>query len=575
MKQAFNYMINSNPKFNLKQWKFLFFIGFFALAIVVWCSPIIFKGYSTYEIPKEIILARNYAQTGIFADQNNVNVTLAPSLIKENGHPLVLTEYLGSFFYSKIFKFIGTVPSYDNLIFLSIFLYALVFLVFVFLVFYLFDFRVATIFSLIYIFLPFIWGTTYYIGAYEFCLLFWALFFLFYFWGIKKENKWSILLFIISGIFLALSGLSKEVTFVFALAFFVYLFIKKRKKELLAIFIPFVVLLVICWLPTVINGTNRYVSLFKSDSDKAIFSEYLHVFPDPYTYYFEKDQFLEQFKNQKLGLSENLEIKKNLANFGLTKITIFDRIKVGTYILIQHIARFFSLQEFGGPFIVLLSILGFVYLKKKSRKIYDLFKYWLIISFLFFSYVLLVGRSHLMDFALPLSLVVAFGLIYITDTLKEKFNFVNKKSLIFVVLIVGMVIYHLILINHIVLGDRYDKDFVPRSMAYAELINKLNIKDADVIAVPSNFPSQITTLNYFTAKSFVLFRPETIEKLYLDNKLKKAFEAFNVKYILDYSDVISKNATNQTNVINIASDSLEVDADQVSANKSFFMNLVR
>jgi hypothetical protein len=560
---------------NEKILRVLFFLAVSVLAVAVWYSPIIFKGYATHEISREIILARNYYETGVFADQNNLNITLASSLIKADGHPLVLTEYLGAFFYSKIFKLIGGVPAYNDLILTSIVLYALILFIFSILVLRLFGFKIAMIFSLIYMFLPFIWGTTYCLEMYEFCFIFWSLFFVFYFWADKRQDKWSIPLFVISGIFLVLSGLSKEVTLVFALALFIYLFFKKKRKELFSIFIPFTVLLVVFWLPAIINGTNRYVSLLKPDSEEAIFTGYFHVFPDPYTYYFEKDQFLEQFKNQDLGLSENLEIKKNLVNFGLAKITIVDRLKVGTYILIQHFLRFFSLQEFGGPFIFLFLILGFLYLKKRSEEIYGLFKCWLIISFLVFSYVLLAGRSHLMDFSWSLVLVITMGLIYLIDILKEKFDLINRKSLIFELLIIGLVIYHLILVNHIVLGARYEKDSIPRSMAYADLVNKLDVKNTDVIAIPADFPNQIATLNYFINKSFVIFKPETIKRLYAENKLKKALEAFNVKYILGYSDDVSKKVTEQAKIMNIASDSLKFDIKKVSENKSFFMNLVR
>jgi hypothetical protein len=561
----------------LKNKKFLtalFIIGAFFLAIIVWYSPIIFKGYTVHEMSAEIILARNYYQTGVFANQNDLNVILSPSLIKENGHPLVMNEYLGSFFYSQIFKLFGTL-SYNNVVLLSVILYAIVFLIFALLILRLFGSKIAMIFSLIYIFLPFSWGITYYLGIYEFCLLFLALFFVFYFWAEKKEGAWSIVLFIISGTFLAVSALSKEVTLVFALALFIYLFFKKRKKELLAIFIPFICLLIIFWLPSIIGGENRYISLVKTNVDKSVFSTYLHVFPDPHTYYFEKEQFLSKIKNQDLGMTENLETQKILANFGLDKITIFNRLKIGTYLLIKHIFRFFSLQEFGGPFILLLMIIGLLCLRKRLEKFYGLLKYWVVLSFLIFSYILFIGRGHLMDFIFPFSLTITLGILFTADLFKEKFKFSEKKTAAFLILITGFIVYHLILINHVVLGDKYDRDYVPRSMAYAELINKSNIQDVDVIAVPGSFPAQLLTLNYLTEKSFVLFSPETVEKLYTENKLKKALETFNVKYVLDYSDTISKKLVEQGKAINISSNSLEINTQKISENKSFFMNLIR
>ena len=572
----YNLKINFlKSNFMKKNIKFLFFIGIFFLAIIIWYSPIVFKGYSIQGISKEIILARNYYQTGVLADQNNLNITLAPSLIKENGHPLVLSEYLGSFFYSKIFKLIGGIPSYNNLVLISLALYALILVVFTILVLYLFNFKTAIIFSLIYMIIPFVWGATYSLGPYEFCLLFWSLFFIFYFLGVKRNDKWSIPLFVISGFFLVLSGLSKEIAFVFALSFFIYLFFKKMKKELLSVFIPFVCLLAIFWLPSMINGENKYAVLLGANPEKSIFSDYTHVFPDPYTYYFEKEIFLEKLKSQDLEISGNLETQKVLVSYGFAKITIFGRAKIGTYILVQHLFRFFSLRDFGGPFIVLFLILGFIYLKKKSNFIYGLFKYWLIISILVFSYILLVSRIHLIDFIWPLVLLVSVGLIYLIDTVKDNLQLRGKRELVFTILIFGFIIYHFILVDHVVLGDIYNNDFIPRSMAYSELIKSMDIKDEDIIAVPGDFPTQIANLSYFTNKSFVLFASSTIDKLSREGNLKKAFEAFNVKYILGYSDAISEKAIEQAKIINIASESLKFDIKKVSENKSFFMNLIR
>lgn len=552
----------------------IFLLLVFLLAIAFWYSPIIFKGYSTQEIPKQLILARNYSQTGILADQNDLNVTLAPGLVKEQGHPLVLSEYFSSFMYSVIFKITG-VPSYNGLILISIILYALVLILFTILVLKLFGFKVAIIFSLIYIFIPFALDTTHYISSYEFCLFFWALFFITYFLGLKRKDKWAILFFIISGVFLALSALSKEVTLVFALALFIFLFFKKKKRELIFIFVPFICLLLIFWLPSVIQGENQYLPMFGAGTEEAVFSHYLHVFPDPYTYHFEREGFLESFRGQDLGLSEDLETKKLLANYDIDKITIFDRFKVGTYILLQHVSRFFSLEEFGGPLLTLLLILGFIYLRNRFKDIYNLSKYWLVISFLVFSYVILVGRSHLMDFTWLFVVLISLGLLYLINIIGNHFEIKGKRKLILTFVIVIFLIYHLLLINHVVLGKRYDRDFIPRSMAYAEIIKNMDIQDEDVIAIPSDFPEQPTTLNYFTNKSFVVFTNQTIDKLLKEEKIKKAFEAFGVKYILGYSSDISKRVITQAEVINITSNSLKVDMDQVSANKSFLMNLIR
>jgi len=572
-------MSNFSLKFIFKQYKLLFFVVIFFLAIGVWYSPIIFKGYSTQGIPSAIVLARNYYQSGVLAEQNDLNVTLAPSLIKEEGHPLVLSEYLHSFFYAKIFKITG-IPDYNNLILISIILYALALILFTVLTLYLFDLKTAIVFSLIYIFSPLGWGLTNSLGSYEFCLIFWALFFIFYFLGVKRIEQsrgwFNNLFFIISGIFLALSALSKEAVLVFALAFFVFLLIKKIKQQLIYIFIPFVLLLMVFWLPSILSRQNLYLSMLTGKAiEEANFTIYMHVFPDPYTYYFEREEFLEKFRDQNLDWTENLQTKKDLIRFGFEKINLFERVKVGFYILPQHISRFFSLEDFGGPFILLLLLLGLIYLRNKYKFLYNLFLCWLVVSLFVFIFVILVSRNHLMDFIWPLMLLITLGLFYLIIVIRNHFKFEKRKSIIIGMILIILLLYHLILINHVVLGRQYDKESVPRSITYAQEIKKLNIKDVKVITIPGDFPDQATTLNYLTNKSFVIFQSSTLKKLLKEDKLKQAFEAFGVGYILGYSDELSNEIIISTGVVNIASNSLKIDIGEVSANKSFFMNLVR
>lgn len=556
-----------------------FLLAIFFLAVGVWYSPIIFKGYPTQSISQDILLARNYHKTGILASQNNQNVIISSSLINKEGHPLVMFQNLRSFFYAKIFDIVG-VPSFNNLILISIILYALVLVIFVILTLYLFNLKIAIVFSLIYIFSPLGWGLAYNLGLYEFCLIFWALFFIFYFLGVKKteksQNKLNNLFFIFSGIFLAFSAMSKEVTLVFAAAFFIFLLIKKFKQQLIYVFIPLVILLMIFWLPSIFSGKNIYTSLFSNRAaEESVFSVYLHVFPDPYTYYFEKEEFLKEFKNQDLGITENLETQKALTNMGLDKIGLGDRLKVGSFILLKNIFRFFSLEDFGGPFIALLLILGLIYLGHKYRYLCGLFLCWLIISLFVLSFILLLGRSHLMDFIWPLILLITLGLFYLFQVIRDYFKLKGKIAMFLGILTIGLVLYHLVLVDHVVLGERYDKDFIPRSINYAQAIKNLEIKDEDIIAIPEDFPYQETTLNYLTDKSFVIFKSSTIEKLLKEEKIKQAFVAFGVKYILGYSDELSNSILIQTKVINISSASLTIDMGKISEDKSFFMNLVR
>ena len=110
--------------------------------------------------------------------------------------------------------------------------------------------------------------------------------------------------------------------------------------------------------------------------------------------------------------------------------------------------------------------------------------------------------------------------------------------------------------------------------AYSQEIKKLDISDNEVIAVNLD-PAGLYNLNYLVDKSVVLFKPETVKDLLKENKLGWAFEQFKVKYILGYPDELSEEIVNQTDVINIASNSLKPAIPEMSRNKGWLMNLVK
>ena len=224
----------------------------------------------------------------------------------------------------------------------------------------------------------------------------------------------------------------------------------------------------------------------------------------------------------------------------------------------------------------LLLILGFIYLKKKNKFLYNFSLYWMLISLFVFAFVILVSRNHMMDFIWPLVAIISVGIVYLIDIMKDYFKLDAKKGLILTILIVGIVSYHLFLVNRIVFGELYDSDAVPRIMAYAQEINKIETENtAGVIAIPGDVPGQDFSLAYLTNKSFIVFRSETLEKLLAENKTDMAFEKFNVKYILGYPDLLSGKITENTKAINIASDSLDIEIEKSSEIKSFLLNLFR
>ena len=545
----------------------------FIFAVVVWYSPVLFKGYNPYGSSEGALLSQNLYENNFYSLDNNLDVVLSSSLIKEEGRLSTYGNKLTPEIYNYVFKIIG-LPNASNLVLLSIFINALALVFFTILVLYLFNFKTAVVFSLIYVFLPFNWQLTSSFCSYEFALLFLSLFSLLFFCSLK--NKYNYIFIPISGIFLALACLSKEALFLIIPFLLFFLWFKNQKKSLLYIFIPFIIIFAIFWLPNISH--NSYINLFNNNASEEIKSADLHLYPDPYTYHFEQEEFLTDLQgkidNNEIVLIKELDRIKELKNVGAGEISLFDRMRVSLIISSRHIFRFISLEDIGGPFIFLLIVLGFYSLRQKNKYLYQ-FSFYLIISTLFLmSFVVLVVRNHLMDFNWIIALLISLGLIFLIKLISDYFEFKNKEQFFIYISFLFIITYHLILVNHIAWSRIYDNSTSLITQAYSQEIGKLNITDSNVIAVNLD-PGSMYSLSYLIDKSFVIFQPETIEDLLENNKLEWAFEQFNVKYVLGYSDEINKKIIKQVDVINIASDSIDSVEPDISRNKGWLMNLIK
>lgn len=555
----------------------------FVAAVVIWYSPAMFKGYPAMELWGSSILARNYYQKGVFGTENKLNVFLSSSLAKEQAEISTDGNKMTPIVLAQIFKLTG-LPKYENLIFVSIIILAFVLLIFTGAVYCLFGLKTAALFAFVYVLLPFNWWYgSYNFGVYEVCLLFFSLFFLFFILGLKSEWKYKNIFVIFSGMFLALAGMAKESIWLIVPVLFLYLILKRQKKILLYLFIPFMLIISVLWLPDMLIGKNSYLYLFTSQpsqqSEKSLsWDQISHFFPDPYTYHFNRQKYLDNFEAGIGGLETELitrlKMEKAAANIGVRSPNLRERLKIGTTNLIRHLSRFAAIEDIGGPFVFLLLLLGLVSLRRKDKYFYSFFVLWPIFVFLFLSYISLCARTHLIDFGWLIALVVALGLLSLIDILSDHFRAGGNEKIFISVLLIILFLYSLVLSSHVLWGKIYDKTHFLKMSVYGEEINKLNISERDVIAVNLE-QFQINKLNYLTDKSMVVFVPETVEELIKENKLQDAFDKFGVKYILGYSPELTQRMLINAKVKNIVSDDVDLTLPEVSKTKSWLMNLIR
>jgi hypothetical protein len=139
----------------------------------------------------------------------------------------------------------------------------------------------------------------------------------------------------------------------------------------------------------------------------------------------------------------------------------------------------------------------------------------------------------------------------------------------------GLVIYSLVLADHVMWGKEYDNSTVPLVLNYADRVKEKNISSQDVVALPLT-ANDAYNLNFNTEKSFVVFGKDTVSKLLLQNKLKEAFDKFGVKYILGYSPELSAQIASSTGAVIIADSMIQTDNQDLEMNnKMWFLNLVK
>lgn len=570
-----NYIFYAKIKQHMKFSKYFILISAVLAMGVLWYSPFLFKGYLPDAVNDQLVLARNLQKTAKYSMYNDKGVLLSSSDIASSGEPSAIGNKLTAGLYSKILSYTGQI-NINSFMHISLIINSLTLLVFAFLIYYLFGVKIALMFSFVYALLPTNWRTVYALGNYEFALLFLSLFFLLFLIG--KDRKYSAIYFIFSGLFLVAAILAKEAFLMALPIIFVYLFIKKKYKILICTFVPIIISMSIFYLPGFLKGDNIYKGLIlkTTTEDKFDYSLAGHLYPDYYTFRFDREDFLEQYKNTKKGSEgfiKSLMVKKAADNIGADRLSLWGRFVVGSYLLTTHIARFFSLEDIGGAFIFLLGLLGFVYLKGCNLFLRNLLVWWIGGSISLFSYAALAGRNHLMDFGFAIGLFVTFGIVYLLEMLDSNFNWEGGKKLAANILIILLFGYGLLTTNHVVWGRAYDSNIL-RVHAYADIIKQKKIKEGDVVAM-SIRSDESMTFNILTNQSLIIFRPETMEKIIKQGKTKEVFDFFGIKHIMGYSPELSEKIIKNSDASIISTDDIKITQPKTSSGKSFFMNLVK
>lgn len=510
----------------------------FISSLVVGYYPIHKKGYSSGGDTLNLIKARNYAAAGAYHYESSNGVLLSTDHVLAEGKKTGLINPLTPIIYGQIFKYwdinkISGLPERVSLICAAIFN-----LLAFFIIRRLFGGRVGFISAMVMTFMPFRIIGSLSFGLYDFAMIFFAI----ATWlilgsknGVFKGGNMRIGL---ASIFFALAALARNAFLISFIPFVLYDFYKSRSIKRIFVFIlPFVIifgstLTSYSWL----GVSNGYIANINNQP----FDQLGEVFPDPYTAYYNRDNFLQKIKND--GLDRNAS--HFLGQWGYA-VTIGEKVKAYKESLKAYIVYAFDLIMFGGPLILLLMLLGAYRLYQNRREIFWFFNVWLGVWLAGLVYFQTGNWDHLLEIIFIPAILTGLGIWQIAEFLKP----INMRKTVVSGMVLSFVLGHLAYANKWSLYDSY------RSSRWADAISvadKVKLAGPGVIAAGIH-PTFANGLNYLANRDIIYFNPNTTEELIANGKLKEAFEIYHVKTVVGFSDSVSNSIKKMTNatVINI------------------------
>ncbi|HOZ16419.1 MAG TPA: hypothetical protein PLS61_01275, partial [Candidatus Portnoybacteria bacterium] len=403
----------------------------------------------------------------------------------------------------------------------------------------LFNLKIALIFSFLEILSPLVTKEAINVGTYEWAMLFLTIALLIYFW---KEKPTLIKLFL-AGILMATASLARNSFLIIPIAFALYELIKNKSFKKAFIFIlPLIIVWGVYLGPGILKGGAD--NIYLSSSDNTV-GAYMHIFPDPYTWHFERDEYV---KNVMDSDAYNYDYSQFLGKYGYA-VGLKNKILMYWASIISYPKGFIAQTTFGGPIIVFLLILGAFYLYKNKKYLLEVFIFWGLLTYLFLIVAASNHWGHFITFQFPIFLMSALGIygiiqFFIKQDIKKYLKYLFVGGFILALSI------HLIQSTKWMFHEEYENSGMEQTLSLIDIIkyaeDQLN-KKTDIIAVGvTGRAPQI--LNWYTDYSFVYFAPDTVGKLLNENKLQWAFNQFGVTKVMGYDNELNDSIIETTDI---------------------------
>lgn len=556
------------------RWFHAIFLCIFAVGLVcLWMLPMWIAGYP-YELPG-LLDARNFAETGLFAFRDALGRYPSVDALGEIGVMSPVDGRLSMMLFAMLSRWIP----WDAILLWSgtgAVIMAASFLALWFLVLRVFDVRTAWVTVIIAGLMPLYFQEASYLHVFQPALLFLLLSFAAFVW-LRGMSPW--LTFGSAGILFGLSIASKDVFLIF-LPWMVGVYVWEGWKQWCRSSRPFdrltmtqraghTFLFLFCasvvYLAPYIGDIRQYgypvnwnLAHFSPGGNAIADMTYEHMYPDPYTYYFDREWFDTSARERVAHLStlEKLQEQKVLLAYDVVEPTLLRSLASGFWLFMNNIPPYLHQGTVGGAFLWIFIIVGMASLLRTHRRLFWWMMGLVVSTELVVRFILHYNRIHAMDTAWILAIFAAVGVGVIADRLADsgprgpasaciaRLVRLIPQSLFFIkrrgwlsrrmtiaFIITLLVAFQLLQTNRLDLAERYRRTFVPRTLAAGQAIRNL---PGDAIVAVDRDPYPPSDLAFLGGRTIAPFTEETVRRLLENGRLTDAFKKYGVTHILEY-----------------------------------------
>lgn len=507
----------------------------FCISGAAYFYPVYQKGYPPGADHQNLMEARNFGASGSYKIEDSRGVLLSSENAKEHGEENGIFNPLTPIVYGYIFKYFGFNPELP--FYLSIILFSLFNVVIFLLASRLFRTMIGFMSGIASALTPVMSVGAVHGGFYELAMLFFGLA-LFSYLGSKRGSfKASNTRVLISSIFFGLAALSRNAFAISFVPFIFYdFFLHRSYKRSIIFLIPFFIIFGTTLTPLSWLGVPN---AYHADINSMPFDLVGHFFRDPYSYYFDKENYIKEMLDKGLNRTGVL-----FATDWGYDVSFRDIIKAHLDSLRLYLSHTTDLTSTGGPAVVGLMVLGVVSLYRFNRKLLGLFGLWWFLWLGYLVYDKTGNWDHLMEVVFIFAMLTGFGLFRLVEIIAD-----GRSKKIFAAIILLLFVGHMAYANKWKFHDIYRSS---KEEIVIDIKNKLSVqKDPGGVYAVGIHPSSVYSLNYHLDHDVVYFDQKTIKKLLADKKLKQAFEIYGITTVIGYDKELTEKIKSQVSILSI------------------------